>query len=695
MKCLNCGADLEQDALFCKDCGSKVETKIFCRDCGAKLSPGAKYCSSCGADATFLDKVVKGYSEEVNSKITIEVPNDLNITRRQRSKVTGVYSNKMLVVVASSVAIILLLFIILFSVIKENRNLEETSSNPIPTFTATQSGEFTIELGTQYAYMSDEWNVYIAEAVSNSVIKIEHWDKTMNSSKKVKYSEDIGSFKINDSENGFAWVDNEHTAFLFKLNDKGNSRVKGQSVIFTINISDTDVCKGSDYDDSIACYSYQSDDWHNYRAIPLSNDFVKIECWYRGNSMGSFLYGYDMCVLNVNSNDTDFEWNVDKTAFTITIADPANKSYWKGDKFVSFTIDNQNYTYFSVLDYLGKSLVSEIKQQKNGFDNNIEIIVGAYCFLIPTYWEADIEEADYYRAYAETSGKVAMLFINSSFDEEDPVTYEILAQETESGEMSKAFTYWFDECGEVTIKSFDNGVVKGFTYEMEVSINGLEGNAMIVTFPDEKNNHWVTASLCETNNTEYSYTEDFEKIINSIAISENISYSGSIDLDTNEQNVEEVVKEETVTNENKGVEMPVFAGSSLDTAVKKASEYGVIEIFDDDFGYGTYCMSLSNSGGGLMIDIIYVAATNEIMCAIITTNNSVSSSDQASFVKGMASVLCPLADKDNVTSWVNDNVGGRKTTIIDGFTYEVSLGPTNNVLYYAGNAEWEEWELSH
>lgn len=341
------------------------------------------------------------------------------------------------------------------------------------------------------------------------------------------------------------------------------------------------------------------------------------------------------------------------------------------------------------------NIEKENKQQKNGFGKNSEVTVGAYSFSIPTYWEADIEEADYYRAYAETSGKVAMLSINSSFDEEDPVTYEILAKETESGEMSKAFSYWFDECGEVTIESFDNGVVKGFTYEMEVSIKGLGGKAVIVTFPDENNNQWVTASLCESNNTEYSYTEDFEKIIYSIAISDNIIYSDSIDLDTKEQNAEEVVKEETVTDEKKGAEMPVFTGSSLDTAVKKASEYGVIELFDDDFGYGTHCMSLSNSGGGLMIDIIYVVSTNEIMCAIITTNNSASSSDQASFVKGMASVLCPLADKDNVTSWVNDNVGGEKTTIIGGFTYEVSLGPTYNVLYYAGNSEWEEWELSH
>lgn len=713
MKCQKCGAELEQGVLFCRECGNKVEAKMFCRECGAELSLGAKFCSSCGADATFLNKVVKDDSEggQANPKIRVEVSNnesmtsgnrrttrDNNVKKTQMSKITTLNSNKMLVVVAVSVVVILLLFILLFSMLKGRKKAENAASDLTPTFTATQTGDNTIELGSQYAYMSDEWNVYIAEAVSDSVIKIEHWDKTMNSSKKVKYSEDIGSFKLNDSENGFAWVDDEHTAFTFKLKDKGNSRVKGQSVIFTINISDTDVCKGTDYDESIACYSYQSDDWHNYRAIPLSDKLVKIECWYRGSSLGSFLFGYDMCVLNVSGHDTDFEWNADKSAFTITITDPANKSNWKGDTFVAFTLENPNYSYFSVLDFLGKGTISENKQQKNAFDKNSEVTVGAYSFTIPTYWKADIEEADHYRAYAETSGKVAMLNIYSSFEAEDTVTYESLVNDTESGETGKAFATWFDECGEVTTESFDNGIVKGFTYELEGSLQGNNGKAVIVSFPDEKNNHWVNAVLFETNNTEFSYTDDFKKIMNSVVDSKKEVKSEPKKTDTEEQKTaeepKEDKKEETVVEEKKENEMPVFAGSSLDKAISKASEYGVTKQFDDDFGHGTHCVALSDSAGGLMIDIIYVTATKEIMCANITTNSLATSSDQKAFVKGMSSVLCPSADKSDVTSWVKDNVGGKKTTIIGGFTYEVSLGPVDNVLYYAGNAEWEEWNLS-
>ena len=46
-----------------------------------------------------------------------------------------------------------------------------------------------------------------------------------------------------------------------------------------------------------------------------------------------------------------------------------------------------------------------------------------------------------------------------------------------------------------------------------------------------------------------------------------------------------------------------------------------------------------------------------------------------------------------ISIWVNSNVGSKAEKEINGFTYEVSLGPVDNILYYAGEREWEEWEL--
>ena len=53
MKCSKCGAELENDMLFCRECGERVKStsmeKCYCRECGAKISSGAKFCSACGA----------------------------------------------------------------------------------------------------------------------------------------------------------------------------------------------------------------------------------------------------------------------------------------------------------------------------------------------------------------------------------------------------------------------------------------------------------------------------------------------------------------------------------------------------------------------------------------------------------------------------------------------------------------------
>jgi len=48
MKCPKCNAEIENDANFCPECGSKIETFVFCANCGAKLEEGATFCSNCG-----------------------------------------------------------------------------------------------------------------------------------------------------------------------------------------------------------------------------------------------------------------------------------------------------------------------------------------------------------------------------------------------------------------------------------------------------------------------------------------------------------------------------------------------------------------------------------------------------------------------------------------------------------------------
>lgn len=53
MKCNKCGAQLPDNAKFCRECGEKVtvpEIKtLFCRECGRKLEPGSRFCPGCGS----------------------------------------------------------------------------------------------------------------------------------------------------------------------------------------------------------------------------------------------------------------------------------------------------------------------------------------------------------------------------------------------------------------------------------------------------------------------------------------------------------------------------------------------------------------------------------------------------------------------------------------------------------------------
>ena len=154
-------------------------------------------------------------------------------------------------------------------------------------------------------------------------------------------------------------------------------------------------------------------------------------------------------------------------------------------------------------------------------------------------------------------------------------------------------------------------------------------------------------------------------------------------------------EDEEQDSSSKSSGAPVMTGSSLDNAISEAKEFGLERVFDDeDFGHGTKMCSLSSSDGGLMLDIIYMAESEELLCADIVSLNLVSSDEQFEFIEAMSGVLCPKSSSDSVKSWVESNIGDTAETVIDGIDYVLSFGPSDNALYTAGQNSWEEWELS-
>lgn len=600
MRCQNCGAELEEGVKFCRECGSKVfeNRKRFCRECGTELPDGVKFCPECGANIALMNEQLaqaESHEESEESWHTVEVekeattlpkipmgfPSGSHRTDSKNSFNKGINlkpdraetkKNKKPIAIIIGVIVLLLLLSSLGRNGKKSDSASkaENSSNTVTSETAEQPKavtNYTIEKGTEYAFMSDEWNVYIASAVSDSIIKIEHWDKTLQSSKKLKFSEDIGTFKINDTENGFSWIDEEQTAFSVIFQDKNNSRVKKAAPhIFTININDDAKFRGTDYDEKIACYSYTCDDWHMYRAIPLTENLIKIECWARTSSLDSFCFGWDWCVVDPNNNDKEFEWTDDEhTSFTMTTQDLQNKSYWKEPTFVLFESENENFKYATVKDYLDGVKVG-------------------------------------------------------SKDKEEPETKEEEKKEEPT------------------------------TEEESEEVKEPETQAPIETEAPEE-------------------------------------------TEAKEESVQEEQKEDV---QSSVITMPVMKGSSLESAVKVAEGYGLSQPFDDDdFGYGTKYRTMSTDDGGLMLNIVYSTETKEILMGSITTLPLASADDQKSFIKSMSKVLCPEASSGDVESWVSSNIGSATETTIDGVVYQLEFGPTDNALYFAGQQNWEEWDLTH
>ena len=244
------------------------------------------------------------------------------------------------------------------SVSSEPESIEETAQEtemPVAPRIDMKEGDYYIETGHSFAYMSDEAHVYIAIPISNNVIKVESWDRTFTVEREVTFNKDLGTYKIDDPENGFCWVDNQHTAFYFNVTDKNNSRLRsGKNVVFSISANEGDECKGTAYDEKIACYSYINDDWDEYRAILLTESLMKIEVWCKPTGLSDWIYNYDLFYIDLENGKTDFEWGDDThSAFTITMIDPENSFYWKETKFVSYTLKNSDYQFKTVSDYLG------------------------------------------------------------------------------------------------------------------------------------------------------------------------------------------------------------------------------------------------------------------------------------------------------------------------------------------------------
>lgn len=73
MKCHNCGTELSDNAVFCKECGCKLlqePEKLYCRECGSELEEGAKFCSLCGGKVLLQTDIIMVEEDDAEKNVS-------------------------------------------------------------------------------------------------------------------------------------------------------------------------------------------------------------------------------------------------------------------------------------------------------------------------------------------------------------------------------------------------------------------------------------------------------------------------------------------------------------------------------------------------------------------------------------------------------------------------------------------------
>lgn len=211
--------------------------------------------------------------------------------------------------------------------------------------------------------------------------------------------------------------------------------------------------------------------------------------------------------------------------------------------------ENQNSTV-SLSDNESTTSNDTNRIEKNGFDSSSNELynLAAYSIEIPVYWQHENIMDSGIQRYAEIDGKAAMIQI-SAVEETDtsyPVTFDGLMDDNENMiEMIKATTF-----NKVTgCEIIDTGVIKGILYKGTIELEniGISGYGEWFIFPSEVDRNWCTLILCQSENTDYSYIDDFMKMIQSI---KPIEKTNDTAKDHTEASIESIIEDSSNSEQN-------------------------------------------------------------------------------------------------------------------------------------------------
>lgn len=408
--------------------------------------------------------------------------------------------------------------------------------------------------GVKYTYLHDKWGLYVAERLSQNIIKIERWWRfdAGEDGDPFTYQYDLCTIDIRDESTDFSWCDSSHSAFKVTLNDPQNYEWDEPLYVGfakNINFTESNVLTTNGI-----VYSYRNDAWDHYVAIPLSETTYKIEVWgqfYAWADAEKLKYYYDYGIVCVDDESNDFKWlDEEKTAFTITMMDLENAD-WEEEKKVVFTT-NKGFPESSAMN--ADKIYTYLRDP---WDLYVATIVSPTVVRVEKWcrFYADDEEGDpfvYFYDISLDSERESFSWLDDS-----ETAFSITMRDLENGEWNELSTVTF------TIDSdFEEKYIK----------------PLIEYAEKEEESENLNSSQSEDNSeSEPNLSEESESSIDSDS-SEN----------TNEDNI---ITEDNFTYEIKDDKCILISYSGSESTIfisDTVKDYKVVEIGESAFEGNTY-----------------------------------------------------------------------------------------------------------
>ena len=162
--------------------------------------------------------------------------------------------------------------------------------------------------------------------------------------------------------------------------------------------------------------------------------------------------------------------------------------------------------------------VEDSREEKNDFnvDTNTTSTFFGYEISFPSSWTTGTNTLDTETYYAESGDAVAMFqmqCISSPFENFDELN-------ADKDSLGKSYGDAYDSFDVSDLTEYSISGTKGLLYDFTGSTSGLNVHGKTLVFVSESGGNLISFQMIQSDNTEYSYFDDFEKILDSVTLSQ-------------------------------------------------------------------------------------------------------------------------------------------------------------------------------